>query len=159
MSQTVFYAVVSFVLLTGCSTASQNAPLRSQDPARFTYTRIYCTPDTETHFENVAIELSKTNVAPPASPLYAGGSRQVSSALFVGADAQWGTHDLKNRLNHPAPAAQFVVILSGVFSVTTTDGEMRRFLPGDVVRVEDTKPCKGHITVVGDKPGLLMFAR
>jgi len=30
---------------------------------------------------------------------------------------------------------------------------------GDVVRVEDTAPCKGHITVVGDKPVYLMLAR
>ena len=69
------------------------------------------------------------------------------------------THELENRLNHPAPAAQFVVVLAGVFSVTTTDGQTRQFSPGDVVRVEDTAPCKGHITVVGDKPGYLMFAR
>src|SRR5437667_2429589 len=123
------------------------------------YTRIYCTPDTETHFENVTVDLSKTNVAPPAAPVYAGGNRPVSSALFVGAEAYWGTHDLENRLSHPAPAAQFVVVLAGVCSVTTTDGETRRFSPGDVVRVEDTLPCKGHITVVGDKPGLVMFAR
>ena len=107
----------------------------------------------------MTVALSKTNAAPPASPLYAGGSRPVSTALFVGADAQWGTHDLQNRLNHPAPAAQFVVLLAGTFSVTTTDGNTRRFSPGDVVRVEDTAPCKGHITVVGDKPGFLMFAR
>ena len=99
---------------------------RSQDPSRFAYTRIYCTPDTETHFENVTVALSKTNVAPPAAPGYAGGNRPVSTALFVAADAHWDTHDLKNRLNHPAPAPQFVVVLDGVFSVTTTDGEMRR---------------------------------
>jgi hypothetical protein len=151
--------IVSAVLLSACATASVNAPLRSQDPSRFTYTRIYCTPDTETHFENVTVQLSKTNVAPPASPLYAGGNRPVSSVLFVGGDPNLGTHDLKNRLNHPAPAAQFVVVLAGIFSVTTTDGDTRRFSAGDVVRVEDTAPCKGHITVVGDKPGLLMFAR
>jgi hypothetical protein len=25
--------------------------------------------------------------------------------------------------------------------------------------LEDTSPCKGHITVVGDQPGFLMFVR
>jgi uncharacterized cupin superfamily protein len=50
-------------------------------------------------------------------------------------------------------------VLEGVFSVTATDGETRRFRPGDVFRLEDTPPCKGHITVVGDTPGYLMFAR
>ena|SRR5215813_9139868 len=151
--------IVSAVLLSGCAAASVNAPLRSQDPSHFAYTRIYCTPDTETHFENVTVQLSKTNVAPPASPLYIGGNRPVSSVLFVGGDPHLGTHDLKNRLNHAVPAAQFVIVLAGIFSVTTTDGETRRFSAGDVARVEDTAPCKGHIAVVGDKPVLLMFAR
>ena len=152
-------AIVSAILTSGCAAASVNAPIRSQDASRFTYTRIYCASDMETHFENVTVQLTKTNPAPPGSPLYAGGSRPVSTALFVGVDPNWGTHDLKNRLNHPAPAAQFVVVLAGTWSVTTTDGETRRFSPGDVTRVEDTSPCKGHITVAGDKPGLLMFAR
>jgi len=159
MRSALVFSIVSASLFSGCPAVSLNAPLRSQDPSRFTYTRIYCTQDTETHFENVTVDLSKTNVAPPAAPVYAGGNRPVSSALFVGAEAYWGTHDLENRLSHPAPAAQFVVVLAGVCSVTTTDGETRRFSPGDVVRVEDTLPCKGHITVVGDKPGLVMFAR
>jgi hypothetical protein len=152
-------SAVSAVLLLRCAAASLNAPLRSQDPSRFTYTRVYCTPDAETHFDNVTVELSKTNVAPPAAPVYAGGNRPLSSALFVGADAHWGARDLTSRLYHPAPASQFVVVLSGVLSVTTTDGETRRFSPGDVIRVEDTLPCKGHISVVGDKPGFAMFAR
>jgi hypothetical protein len=151
---------VSALLLSGCGTGSLNTGQSAfRDPSRFTYTRTYCSPDKETHFQTVTVELTKTNVAPPASPAYAGGNRPVSTVLFVGFDAQWGAHDLQNHLNHPAPAAQFVVVLAGSFSGTTTDGETRRFRPGDVVLVEDTAPCKGHITVVGDTPGLLMFAR
>jgi hypothetical protein len=110
-----------------------------RDPSRFAYTRVFCTPDNESHFETVTVALSKTNAAPPASPLYAGGNRPVSTALFVGADAQWGTHDLQNRLNHPAPATQFVVVLAGTFSVTTTDGDTRRFSPGDAPRAANVR--------------------
>src|SRR5262249_45850380 len=139
---------------TGLSSKAQPS-----DPSRFSYARIYCTPDNESHFEDVTAQLTKTNVAPPAAPVYAGGNRPSTRTLFVAADAHWGTDDLKNRHNHPAPAAQFVVVLAGIFSVTTTDGNTRRFSPGDVLRVEDTAPCKGHITVVGDKPAFLMFAR
>jgi hypothetical protein len=40
-----------------------------------------------------------------------------------------------------------------------TDGETRQLRPGNVFRLEDTSPCKGHITVVGDQPGFLMFVR
>ncbi len=35
--------------------------------------------DNETHFENVTIELSKINFAPPAPPVYIGGNRPASS--------------------------------------------------------------------------------
>jgi hypothetical protein len=152
------FSVAGALLLSACGTgfSSKSQP---SDPSRLTYTRIYCTPDNESHFENVTVQLAKTNAVPPAAPLYTGGNRPSSSTLFLAADAHWGTHDLQNRLNHPAPAAQLVVVLVGVFSVTTTDGNTRRFSPGDVVRVEDTAPCKGHITVVGDKPGFLMLAR
>jgi uncharacterized protein YceK len=160
MREMFLFIIVSAALFSGCGTGvSQTTPSQSRNPSRFTYTRIYCTPDTETHFENVTIELSQRSFAPPAAPLYVGGNRTASGAFFLGADARWGVHDLENRLNHPAPAVQFVVVAQGVLSVTTTDGETRRFRPGDVVRVEDTSPCKGHITVVGDEPAILMIAR
>jgi uncharacterized protein DUF861 len=160
MRKMLSFSIVSAVLLTGCGTGLfQTAQSQSNNPSRFTYTRIYCTPDQESHFENVTVELSKTNVASPVPPLYVGGNRQVSSVLFLGADAFWGTHDLRDRLNRPAPAAQFVAVLRGDLSITTTDGETRRFRAGDVVRVEDTAPCKGHISVWGENPGYLMLAR
>lgn len=47
----------------------------------------------------------------------------------------------------------------GQFSITATDGEMRQLHAGDVVHLEDVAPCKGHITVVGDTVGFLLFAR
>ncbi|MGZ5844175.1 MAG: hypothetical protein ACXWJL_04200, partial [Xanthobacteraceae bacterium] len=58
-----------------------------------------------------------------------------------------------------SPATQFGIVLQGIFSITTTDGETRQLRPGSVFRLEDTSPCKGHITVVGDQPGYLMFVR
>jgi hypothetical protein len=42
---------------------------------------------------------------------------------------------------------------------STTDGQTRRLPPSSVFRLEGTSPCKGHITVVGDQPGFLMFVR
>jgi len=159
MRMMLLFSIVSAVLLSVWGATSLSAQSGSHDPSRFAYTRIYCTPNTETHFETVTVELSKVSFAPPAPPAYVGDSRPASSAFFLGLDARWGVHDLENRLNHPAPAVQFVTVLEGVISVTTTDGETRRFRAGDVVRVEDTSPCKGHITVVGDKPGFFMVAR
>jgi hypothetical protein len=127
--------------------------------SRLTYTRLFSTPDTETHFEQISVVLDQMDVAPPASPAYAGGSRSVSSVFFVGLAARWGEQDLSNSFYHPAPAAQFVTVLSGTICVTTTDGETRRLEPGDVIWIEDVAPSKGHITVVGDRPCTLMFVR
>jgi len=153
------FSLVSAVLLSACVASSLNAPMGSQVPSRLRYTRIYCTPDTETHFEDLTAELSQASVFPPAAPVYAGGNRQVSGALFVGANAYWGTDALRTHVNRPVAEPQLVVVLAGVWSVTTTDGETRQFSPGDVAWAEDTSPCKGHITVVGDKAGLLMITR
>jgi uncharacterized protein DUF861 len=147
MRKKVFFSIVCAVLLLGCGTGLfKTAQSQSNDPSRFIYTRLYCTPDIETHFETVTINLSKIDAVPPALPVYAGGRKPASLVVFTGYDAHWGTHDSQTRVNHPAPAAQFVVFLAGIMSVTTTDGETRHFRTGDLLRVEDTAPCKGHIT-------------
>ena len=131
----------------------------SHDPSHITYLRLYCTPDGNSHFQRVTGELRKTNFAPPAAPLYIGDNIPASTAFFGGFDAGWGAHDLENRLYHPTPAVQFFIILAGDVSVTASDGEAKRLHPGDAVRLEDTAPCKGHVTVVGDKPAFTIFVR
>jgi hypothetical protein len=58
---------------------------------------------------------------------------------------------------HPAPAEQWVVMLRGVIEVTTSDGDRRKFGPGDLVLVEDTTGL-GHVTVgVGEAPFEALF--
>lgn len=133
--------------------------IQSHDPSRFTYPRLYCTSDGNSHFQDVAVELPKSDFAPPAAPIHIGGNVAASSAFFGGFEAGWGAHGVDSSLYHPAPAVQFIVVLRGNFSVIATDGEARQFRPGDVLRVEDAPPCKGHITVVGDEPGSFPFAR
>ena len=152
-----FAFVFVAVALSGNFNASRAAD--SPDPARFTYARLYCGPDGNSHFENVTADLNKTDFAPPAPPSYIGSDFAAAKTFFGGFDATWGTHDLEKRLNHPTPAVQFGIVLQGVFSITVTDGETRRLPPGSVFRLEDTTPCKGHITVVGDQTGFLMFVR
>ncbi|GAC1659415.1 MAG: hypothetical protein NVS4B3_27740 [Gemmatimonadaceae bacterium] len=84
-------SIGSAILLSACLAKSRNAiRAGSDDPSRFTYTRVYYTPDKETHFENLTVALSKVAFAPPAAPVHIGGTRAVSSAFFFGADAGWG---------------------------------------------------------------------
>lgn len=129
------------------------------DPLRFTYVRLHCSPDNHSHFTDVTIDLKNENFAPPAPPIAIGGNKPTSRVFIGGFGANWGAADLQNHLNHPTPAIQLFTVLRGVFSITVTDGETRQLKPGDVVLLEDIAPCKGHITVVGAKPGFLLFAR
>jgi hypothetical protein len=151
---TLVFAAFAAMALRSSAYAEDTA-----DPSHFTYARLYCTPDGESHFQNVTVELRQMNFAPPASPINIGGNSAAASAFFAGFDQHWGTEDLQKRLNHPTPAVQFLTVLRGVFSITATDGETRQFHCGEVLRLEDTSPCKGHITVVGDELGFLLFAR
>ena len=138
-----------------------NSAAKADDDAasRFIYARLYCTPDNQSHFADVTAELAKENFAPPAAPVAIGGSKPTSKAFIGGFAANWGAADLKTHLTHPTPAVQQVTVLRGDFSITVTDGETRQLHPGDTLMLEDVAPCKGHITVVGDKPGFLLFAR
>jgi hypothetical protein len=149
--------MVSAVAL-GASAISSSAKAED-DTSRFTYVRLHCTPDNQSHFSDVTVDLAKENFAPPASPIAIGGNKPTSRAFIAGFGAHWGAADLQNHLNHPTPAVQLFTVLRGVFSITASDGETRQLHAGDLVLLEDITPCKGHITVVGDQPGFLFFAR
>jgi EutQ-like cupin domain len=142
----------------GVSVISSSAKAED-DASRFTYVRLHCTADEQSHFTDVTIDLVKENFAPPAAPIAVGGNKSTSRAFIAGFGAHWGAADLQNHLNHPTPAVQLFTVLRGVFSITVTDGETRQLHAGDVVLLEDITSCKGHITVVGDEPGFLLFAR
>jgi len=138
-----FMAVSS---LAACGTTVERPSTPTMDPSKLPYVRIYCTPDNESHFETVTVDLGKVDAAPPARPFFAKGSAATRVA-FAAFESGWGAEEEAARKYHPAPAAQYVVYLSGQMSIATSDGQSRRFGPGDVLRVEDVAPCKGHISV------------
>src|SRR4029078_10889217 len=59
------------------------------DASRFTYTRLYCTPDNHSHSGELTANLASENFAPPASPLYIGGNQKASTLFFGGFEARW----------------------------------------------------------------------
>jgi hypothetical protein len=150
--------VISSVVALGANFGSSTAKAED-DSSRFTYVRLFCTLDHQSHFADVTIELAKENFASPGAPIAIGGNKPTSRAFVAGFEAHWGAADLENHLNHPAPAVQLFTVLRGLFSITVTDGETRQLHAGDTVLLEDITPCRGHITVVGDEPGFLLFAR
>ena len=78
--------VVAVVALSGHATASRGA--ESTDPSRFTYARLYCGSDGDTHFQDVTAELRTTNFAPPAPPIHIGSDFPASRAFFGGFDTR-----------------------------------------------------------------------
>ena len=86
--------VFAVAALSGHATASRGA--NSTDPSRFTYARLYCGPDGDTHFQDVTAELRKTDFAPPAPPIHIGSDFPAARAFFggftrVGAPRTWKT--------------------------------------------------------------------
>ena len=120
--------MLSSALALAVSAVSSTAKAED-DVTWFTYVKLHCTPDNQSHFTDVTIELNKENFAPPAAPIAIGGNKSASRAFVAGFGAHWGAADLQNHLNHPTPAVQLFTVLRGVFSITVTDGETRNYMP------------------------------
>jgi hypothetical protein len=130
--------------LTAC--VSTAMPANTTDASVVTWTRLYCTPDNESHFETMSAPLEKTNFAPPASPIYIGGGGPAKKVVFGGFESNWGAGDVASGKTHPTPVVQWITVLAGSMVITTTDGDSRRIRAGDIIHLEDVAPCRGHIT-------------
>ena len=101
------------------------------------YVRLYTGSDGKTHFEDVEINLEidvlirDTVVAKQSRPMKTG------DAFFIGGS--------RNGDWHCAPRCQFLIFLEGEMEMEVGDGSIRRFLPGDVLLVEDTTG-RGHLS-------------
>lgn len=111
----------------------------SPNLTRVTYHRIYTDSQGDSHFDVVTVEQSLARAAPPAAPFYVSEDEPASKYRFYTFEPGW-IGEL-----HPAPARQFLALMSGEVEMETTDGTVRRFGPGDLVLLEDTSG-KGHVT-------------
>ncbi|SRR5581483_2941048 len=103
------------------------------------YARLYADKSGISHFEDVEVELSSVDFAPPAPPMDVASLALATNVGIVGAPAgRFGPL-------HPAPRRILFFYLTGVTEVTASDGEVRRFVPGNILLVEDTSG-KGHTT-------------
>ena len=108
------------------------------------YTRFFADGNGDSHIEDVEVELTSCDFAPPAPPLDLSLTTLATGVAFLcfpaGWDGDW----------HPTPRRQFLFFLAGEVEAETSDGERRRYGPGSVVLLEDTTG-KGHRSwVVGD---------
>ena len=117
------------------------------------YTRIYADPDGESHFEDVAVALTANDFAPPAPPLNVSVPIPAAHLVFIALPPGWYGDW------HPAPRRQYWVQIAGQLDAEVSDGEVRRFNPGDVGLLEDVTG-KGHTTrVIGQDEVRGMFVQ
>lgn len=109
------------------------------NPTWVMYHRIYVDANGDSHFDTVTIEQSLARAAPPAAPFYVSEDRPASRYRFYSFEPGW-IGEL-----HPAPARQFLALMSGAVEMETIDGTIRQFGPGALILLEDTSG-KGHVT-------------
>lgn len=115
------------------------------------YTRIYAGPGGESHFQDVEVALEEAAYAPPAPPYHVSQPSPADAVVMTTLPAGWYGDW------HPSPRLQWWFQLAGELEVGTSDGEVRRLLPGAIVRVEDTTG-RGHTTrVIGGEDVVAVY--
>jgi hypothetical protein len=109
------------------------------------YVRMYADANGESHLED--IEPVTADVQATFDPAL---TLPVNLLRFVTTESSY------DRGWHNAPWRQWVVTLRGNWAIETSDGDIRRFGPGDVLLAEDLTG-KGHINHVGEPLERLMI--
>jgi mannose-6-phosphate isomerase-like protein (cupin superfamily) len=113
------------------------------------YVSIYTDADSQSHFGEAELTFQLMAYAPPAPPISVSELFNAEGVSFISSPSGWFGDW------HPAPHRQFIFILSGELEVEVSDGEIRKFAPGDIILVKDTKG-QGHISrVVGNERAYL----
>ena len=113
------------------------------------YTRIYSDTSGESHFEDIEIELSQVDFAPPAPPLFLSPLTKATKFGYLSGPLDWFGDW------HPTPKRQVFFYLSGQIEAKVSDGEVRLFGPGSITLVEDTFG-KGHTSRAVGKERILL---
>lgn len=110
-------------------------------------TRIYSGDDDRSHFEELDLPLTVSDVGAMSSPIPI-QSIVVRSTEEAGPEV-WDYH--------VAPRRQFALHLIGTTEIEVGDGTARRFGPGDLLLADDLTG-QGHISREIDGPRLQVFA-
>ena len=101
------------------------------------FPRTYADADGGSHFAEVEEPFAPIAFVPNNPPLGLSAPRAATAAVFCQMATDWGGDW------HPSPRRQFLVTLSGEWTITVTDGECRRFGPGAFALLEDLTG-RGH---------------
>jgi quercetin dioxygenase-like cupin family protein len=116
------------------------------------YVKILADDSGETHFEDEELVMTEASYAPPAPPVWVGPQGKATGVTIVAFPPGW-YGDF-----HPAPKAQWMMIMTGAIEVEVSDGEKRTFTAGtaDSFAYLDDKGSKGHISrALGDELSII----
>jgi hypothetical protein len=119
----------------------------------FRYVRLFCDASGESHFQDIAVSLDRELTVPPAPPLRMRELGPAVTVALVGGESGW-----HGEVAHPAPFRMFQSYLSGTVEVTASDGQSRRFGPGSLVLLEDTRG-QGHSTRILDEDVVMLVTQ
>jgi hypothetical protein len=117
------------------------------------YVRLYSDADGESHFEDCTLDIHETVYAPPAPPLIVSGAVAARQFHILTCATGWYGDW------HPAPARQFMMLMTGRVKVEVSNGEIREFGPGLLILVEDTEGCGHRTWNTGDTPFVFAVVR
>ena len=108
--------------------------------------RIFATPDGESHFEDIVVPLRD------GGPIGYLSERIPAESMILrhtdgGYDYDW----------HTAPERQAIIVLSGGVDIETSDGDTRRFVAGDIFYVEDVTGRGHRSRAVDGQPRVSIF--
>ena len=105
--------------------------------AKVTIVRVYADDNGESHFDEVGVDLTDFDYAPPAPSLWVSDSLPASGYHFLKSKPAWYDEW------HSIPHRMLMTVLQGELEVEVSDGTSRRLRPGDTMLGEDTRG-KGH---------------
>ncbi len=109
-------------------------------------TRIYTGDDQRSHFEELDLPLTVSDVGSLSGPIAA-------TQIFFRDTAEAGPAEWDY---HVAPRRQFALHLAGRTEIEVADGECRTFGPGDLLLADDLTG-EGHISREVEGPRLQVF--
>ena len=139
--------VIATCLMSTVSSSQQSVTTSDLDYS-LAYVRLYSDANGVSHFMDEHLTIRSTPSRPTPSILQlVGASGATILRLKAGALEDF----------HKAPRRQYLFMLRGLVEVTASDGEKRRFSPGDVLLMEDTEG-RGHVTAsIGKEDHIVLF--
>lgn len=106
-----------------------------------------------TRFDSITVSVASRQFAPPALPFGVSALEPATQCGFLHLPVGWVGEQ------HPSPLRMWIYVLAGEMDFESSDGEVRRIVPGSALLLEDTSGSGHSSRVVGDLPATLAVVR